>query len=239
MARNADDGRPRRQGSRTSSQGRQQQNADKEPAKPSSLAAQAYEEIKEKILTLYFLPGQYLNEGALSRLLDVGRTPVHQALQRLELEGLVEIMPRKGVIVLPDSITEIIKILEFARDRGSRARRNAAAGRVPARGRQGAARARQRHQEHQERPAAWTLHRRRPRLPPQTRRACGKPGAERFRPHAARALDPLLVSAPVADHGRAGDDPPARRHRRRHRQARRRARGRKPCATTSRASRQA
>ena len=37
---------------------------------------------------------------------------MHQALQRLELEGLVEIMPRKGVIVLPDSISEIIKILE-------------------------------------------------------------------------------------------------------------------------------
>ena len=85
---------------------------DKESAKPNSLVAKAYEQIKEKIITLYFLPGQYLNEAAISSLLDVGRTPVHQALQRLELEGLVEIMPRKGVVVLPDSITEIIKILE-------------------------------------------------------------------------------------------------------------------------------
>jgi len=82
------------------------------PAKPNSLVAKAYEEIKEKIITLYFLPGQYLNEAAISGLLQVGRTPVHQALQRLELEGLVEIMPRKGVVVLPDSISEIIKILE-------------------------------------------------------------------------------------------------------------------------------
>jgi len=80
--------------------------------KPNSLVAKAYEEIKEKIITLYFLPGQYLNEAAISSLLDVGRTPVHQALQRLELEGLIEIMPRKGVVVLPDSISEIIKILE-------------------------------------------------------------------------------------------------------------------------------
>ena len=37
---------------------------------------------------------------------------MYQALQRLELEGLVEIMPRKGVVVLPDSISEIIKISE-------------------------------------------------------------------------------------------------------------------------------
>jgi GntR family transcriptional regulator, rspAB operon transcriptional repressor len=86
--------------------------AGRAPAKPNSLVAKAYEEIKEKIITLYFLPGQYLNEAAISGLLQVGRTPVHQALQRLELEGLVEIMPRKGVVVLPDSISEIIKILE-------------------------------------------------------------------------------------------------------------------------------
>jgi DNA-binding GntR family transcriptional regulator len=84
----------------------------KAPGKHNSLVAKAYEEIKEKIITLYFLPGQYLNEAAISGLLQVGRTPVHQALQRLELEGLVEIMPRKGVVVLPDSISEIIKILE-------------------------------------------------------------------------------------------------------------------------------
>jgi DNA-binding GntR family transcriptional regulator len=84
----------------------------KAPIKHGSLVAKAYEDIKEKIITLYFLPGQYLNEAAISGLLQVGRTPVHQALQRLELEGLVEIMPRKGVVVLPDSISEIIKILE-------------------------------------------------------------------------------------------------------------------------------
>src|SRR5215468_12377557 len=87
--------------------------AKRKPAsKGGSLTTQAYEQIKEKILTLHFLPGQYLNEAALCAMLSAGRTPVHQALQRLELEGLVEIMPRKGVVVLPDSISEIIKILD-------------------------------------------------------------------------------------------------------------------------------
>ena len=86
--------------------------AGRKPAsKSGSLAEQVYKKLKEKIITLHFLPGQYLNEGALCAMLGVGRTPVHQALQRLELERLVEIMPRKGVIVLPDSIAEIIKIL--------------------------------------------------------------------------------------------------------------------------------
>jgi len=107
--------------------------AGRAPAKPNSLVAKAYEEIKEKIITLYFLPGQYLNEAAISGLLQVGRTPVHQALQRLELEGLVEIMPRKGVVVLPDSISEIIKILE-SRAAVEAELAKAAAGRVAADG---------------------------------------------------------------------------------------------------------
>ena len=96
---------PKRQAFRTTP-------SDNSPRKAGSLVAMAYEQIKDGIITLHFLPGQYLNEGAICALLQVGRTPVHQALQRLELEGLVEIMPRKGVIVLPDSISEIIKILE-------------------------------------------------------------------------------------------------------------------------------
>jgi DNA-binding GntR family transcriptional regulator len=96
------------------------------PARTGSLTEHAYEEIKEKILTLYFLPGQYLNEGAVCALLAVGRTPVHQALHRLATEGLVEIMPRKGVIVLPDSIGEIIKILESRATVEAELARNAA-----------------------------------------------------------------------------------------------------------------
>ncbi len=84
----------------------------KPASKGGSLAEQVYEQLKEKIITLHFLPGQYLNEGALCAMLGAGRTPVHQALQRLELERLVEIMPRKGVIVQPDSIAEILKILD-------------------------------------------------------------------------------------------------------------------------------
>ncbi len=80
--------------------------------KPSSLSEQAYEAIKERIITLYFLPGQYLNESAISELLNLGRTPVRQALQRLQIEGLVDIVPRKGVIIQPDSIGQILEILD-------------------------------------------------------------------------------------------------------------------------------
>lgn len=97
----------------------------------ASLADTAFEAIKEKILKLYFLPGQYLNEGALCALLNMGRTPVHQALQRLQHEGLVEVMPRKGVIVQPGSISEILKILDSRATVEAELARNAAARATP------------------------------------------------------------------------------------------------------------
>jgi DNA-binding GntR family transcriptional regulator len=103
----------------------------KPASKGGSLAEQVYEQLKETIITLHFLPGQYLNEGALCAMLGVGRTPVHQALQRLELERLVEIMPRKGVIVQPDSIAEILKILDSRVTVEAELARNAAQQRTP------------------------------------------------------------------------------------------------------------
>ncbi|MGH8210073.1 MAG: GntR family transcriptional regulator [Steroidobacteraceae bacterium] len=78
----------------------------------TSLTNKAYAEMKERILTLYFQPGQFLNEGAICELLGIGRTPVHQALQRLQAEGLLEIVPRKGVIVQPDTVSQILDIIE-------------------------------------------------------------------------------------------------------------------------------
>jgi DNA-binding GntR family transcriptional regulator len=77
-----------------------------------SLSDQAYIAIKDRIITLFFAPGQYLNEASICEQLDMGRTPVHQALQRLRTEGLVDIVPRKGVIIQPDSMGQVLEILD-------------------------------------------------------------------------------------------------------------------------------
>jgi DNA-binding GntR family transcriptional regulator len=77
-----------------------------------SLTDEAYEAIKRKIITLEYRPGQYLNEVQVCKSLGIGRTPVHQALHRLMLERLVEIIPRKGLIVRPDSLNEVLALLE-------------------------------------------------------------------------------------------------------------------------------
>lgn len=76
------------------------------------LSEQAYIAIKDRIITLFFAPGQYLNEASICEQLDMGRTPVHQALQRLQAEGLVDVVPRKGVIIQPDSMGQVIEILD-------------------------------------------------------------------------------------------------------------------------------
>ena len=84
----------------------------KSPDARTSLADAAYQTIKRKIITLEYRPGQYLNEVQVCKSLRIGRTPVHQALHRLMVEGLVEIIPRKGLIVRPNSLNEVLALLE-------------------------------------------------------------------------------------------------------------------------------
>ncbi len=77
-----------------------------------ALHVRAYEKIKDEIIALRFRPGQSLNEVQISDLLEIGRTPVHQALNRLALERLVEVIPRKGYIVKSISLNEIMEMID-------------------------------------------------------------------------------------------------------------------------------
>ena len=77
-----------------------------------SLTEQAYAAVKQKIITLQFGPGAYLNVVTISEMLGIGRTPVHQAARRLAHEGMIEIMPRKGMIVKPVSLHDVMQIAE-------------------------------------------------------------------------------------------------------------------------------
>src|SRR5580692_3046095 len=83
-----------------------------QPGAVASLRDTAYDAIKHRIITCAFRPGEYINELQLSALLKIGRTPVHQALDRLMIEGMVEVIPRKGVIVKPVSLNEVLQIIE-------------------------------------------------------------------------------------------------------------------------------
>lgn len=73
----------------------------------------AYRTLKEKIITLEYPPATLLNETMLMDELDLGRTPIREALQRLAFENLVIILPRRGTIVADLNMSDIQKIFEI------------------------------------------------------------------------------------------------------------------------------
>lgn len=77
-----------------------------------SLKDKAYSAIKHRIIIGAFASGEHLNEAAVAAALDIGRTPVHQAFDRLRLEGLVDVLPRRGVVVRSVDLDEAIQIIE-------------------------------------------------------------------------------------------------------------------------------
>lgn len=72
-----------------------------------------YEQLKEKILTDLLRPLDSLNEKKLAQELKTSKTPVREALQRLEKEGFVENIPTKGYFVARISVHDIREIYEL------------------------------------------------------------------------------------------------------------------------------
>lgn len=79
----------------------------------SNLKTLAYIKIREKIVSCEYAPGSNLNEEMLTAALGLSRTPVRDALGRLEQEGLVEIRPKKGITVTPLTLGDINMIFEL------------------------------------------------------------------------------------------------------------------------------
>jgi DNA-binding GntR family transcriptional regulator len=77
------------------------------------LSDKAYQLIRHKIITLELPPLSPIDEQALMEDLQLGRTPIREALQRLASEGLVLLAPRRGMFVADISITDLQKIFEL------------------------------------------------------------------------------------------------------------------------------
>lgn len=72
-----------------------------------------FENLREAILKGDLNPGDRLMEVQLANKLGVSRTPVREAIRKLELEGLVIMLPRKGAYVADMSLKDIIEVLEI------------------------------------------------------------------------------------------------------------------------------
>jgi DNA-binding GntR family transcriptional regulator len=85
---------------------------EKHPPRKYSLAEEAYRLLEEKIVTLRLHPGELLIEKDLVEITGIGRTPVREAVQRLASEGLIQVLPRKGLMVTSLRRTDLLKALE-------------------------------------------------------------------------------------------------------------------------------
>ncbi|MFH1624227.1 MAG: GntR family transcriptional regulator [Pseudomonadota bacterium] len=72
-----------------------------------SVEKSVYKFLRHAVFSGYFLPGERLVEASLAERLKVSRTPLREAIKRLETEGLVKIIPNKGATVLKSSPEEI------------------------------------------------------------------------------------------------------------------------------------
>ncbi|MFQ6854115.1 GntR family transcriptional regulator [Streptomyces sp. 35M1] len=75
-------------------------------------AERVYTHIKEAVLDRRYEGGTLLTEGDLADAVGVSRTPVREALLRLEVEGLIKLYPKKGALVLAVSVQEIKDVVE-------------------------------------------------------------------------------------------------------------------------------
>ena len=78
-----------------------------------SLADVAYESIRDRLLMLDIKPGELLNDDSLAKALGVGRTPIREALKRLELDRLVVTYPRRGTFATRVDVTDLSFISEI------------------------------------------------------------------------------------------------------------------------------
>ncbi len=81
-------------------------------AQPGSLSQQAYEAIKRQIVSLRLAPGAVIDENRLQIELDLGRTPIREALQRLAQEKLVVVAPRRGTFVTGIELKDLKLLFE-------------------------------------------------------------------------------------------------------------------------------
>lgn len=80
-----------------------------------SQAELAFDALERLLVTLALPPGEAVREKALAEAVGYGRTPVREAIQRLSSMGLLQVLPRKGLLVAPVNRAELQQVLEVRR----------------------------------------------------------------------------------------------------------------------------
>lgn len=80
-----------------------------------TLADQAYAAVEEALVTLRLAPGSVLSEAVLAESIGIGRTPLREALQRLATARLIQVLPRRGMIVADINLVDFLALLDARR----------------------------------------------------------------------------------------------------------------------------
>jgi len=81
--------------------------------KDGSLATQAYQRLRQEILTCSLAPGQIVSERELAERYDVSKTPMREALGQACHEGFIQRLPGRGYIVSPITIRDIRELFDL------------------------------------------------------------------------------------------------------------------------------
>jgi DNA-binding GntR family transcriptional regulator len=81
--------------------------------KTESLAERAYIEIRDRLVTLDIPPGAAIDEDELMAQHGLGRTPVREAIKRLQLENLIDVFPRRGTFAADIHLTDLAAISDL------------------------------------------------------------------------------------------------------------------------------
>ena len=87
--------------------------ADTITAAGNDLKNYAYNIIKERLINCTYAPGSILNEAHLTAWLKLSRTPVREAVSRLESEGFVKVIPKKGIYVTDVLLSDVLQIFQI------------------------------------------------------------------------------------------------------------------------------
>lgn len=80
--------------------------------KKETLKDKAYKYIKSKIINCEYAPGDFLDEKTLIKEINSSRTPIREALNKIEQENLIKIIPKKGVFVTEISLKNIYDVYQ-------------------------------------------------------------------------------------------------------------------------------
>jgi DNA-binding GntR family transcriptional regulator len=81
-------------------------------AVPESASRRVYDYLRDQLLARGIAPNELLSEGQIAAQVGVSRTPVREALLRLEAEGFVRLLPKRGALVLPVTLPQVTDLIE-------------------------------------------------------------------------------------------------------------------------------